>query len=209
MLSVAEMFVISNYQWATRRYSVTGRVLDVPKLLVSEFSRPRSLSATQIMSRDAPGYNVGLFPNWGFKRHADNYLRFLNFNGEPLPKVTASEFAAVQRFYGADRNAQRIFLSSRVDHRSMVDFLSDVDATEPLAKPSIQIEHYNGDELRLTVNLSRACWLTFVDNWDANWRATVNGVPTPISLTLGSYKAVSIPAGPVKVVFQYRPPLIP
>jgi hypothetical protein len=209
LLSVAEMFVISNYQWVTRRYSVKGRILDVPKLLVSEFSRPRSLASILIMSRTAPGYNVGLFHSWGFKRHADNYLKFLNYNGERLPEVSAGEFAAVQRFYGADQNAQRIFFSSRLDHRSMVDFLHDVDATEPLAKPSMQIEHYNGDELRLSVNLSRACWLTFVDNWDANWSATVNDVPAPISLTLGSYKAVLLPAGLAQVVFQYRPPLIP
>jgi hypothetical protein len=117
--------------------------------------------------------------------------------------------AAVQRFYGADQKAQRIFFSSRVDHLSVVDFLRDVNATEPLAKPSMHMEHYDGDELRLTVKLSRACWLTFVDNWDPNWRATVNNVPTAISLTLGSYKAVFVPAGLAKVVFQYRPTLIP
>ncbi len=209
ILSVAEMFVISNYQWTTPSAPYAEGILDVPKLLASEFSSPRALSSPLIMTSGATNYNVGLYRNWGFKRHTDNYLRFLKYNGEWQPGVSPSEQAAVERFYGADQKAQRIFFSARVDHRSVVDFLRDVDATEPLAKPSMQMEYYNGDELRLSVKLSRACWLTFVDNWDANWKAAVNGTPTPISLTLGSYKAVFVPAGQTKVMFQYRPPLIP
>jgi hypothetical protein len=209
ILSVVEMFVISNYQWTTPSVPYGESLLDVPKLLVSEFSSPRMLSSPLIMASGAAHYNVGLYPNWGFKRHADNYLRFLNYNGKLQPGVSSGEMAAVHRFYGADQKAQRIFFSARVDHRSVVDFLRDVDAIEPVAKPSIQVEYYDGDELRLTVELSRACWLTFVDNWDPNWSATVNDAPTPISLTLDSYKAVFLPLGPAKVVFQYRPPLIP
>ena len=169
MLTVAEMFVISNYQWPSPPDSVKGRIYKVPKLLVSEFSRPRSLSSRIIMTSDAQGYNLGVFPNWGFKRHTDNYLRFLTYNGKWQPEVSSGEMAAVRRFYGADQKAQRIFFSARVDHRSVLNFLQDVDAIEPLAKPSFQIEHYNGDELRLSVKVSRPCWLTFVDNWDPNW----------------------------------------
>jgi len=209
ILSVVEMFVISNYQWTTPSAPYGESLLDVPKLLVSEFSSPRKLFSPLIMASGAAHYNVGLYRNWGFRRHADNYLRFLKYNGESQPGMSSGEMAAVYRFYGADQKAQRIFFSSRVDHLSVVDFLRDVNATEPLAKPSMHMEHYDGDELRLTVKLSRACWLTFVDNWDPNWRATVNNVPTAISLTLGSYKAVFVPAGLAKVVFQYRPTLIP
>jgi hypothetical protein len=203
------MFVISNYQWTTPSAARGESLIDVPKLLVSEFSSPRKLTSPLIMTSGAAYYNVGLYRNWGFKRHADNYLRFLKYNGESQPGVSSGEMAAVRRFYGADQKAQRIFFSARVDHRSVVDFLKDADTTESAAKPSIQINYYNGDELRLTVKLNRACWLTFVDNWDANWSATVNDAPTPISLTLGSYKAVPLPMGQAKVVFQYRPPLIP
>jgi hypothetical protein len=209
ILSVAEMFVISNYQWTTPSAHHAEGILDIPKLLASEFSSPRALSSPLIMASGATNYNVGLYRNWGFKRHTDNYLRYLKYNGEWQPEVSLSERAAVERFYGADQKAQRIFFSARVDHGSVIDFLQDVDATEPLARPSVRIEHYNGDELRLSVNLRRSCWLTFVDNWDPNWRAKVNNVPAPIALTLGSYKAVLLPVGQAEVEFQYRPPIIP
>ncbi|MSP41710.1 MAG: hypothetical protein EXR70_24765, partial [Deltaproteobacteria bacterium] len=153
LLTVAEMFVVSNSQWVSRRHSVNARSLEIPKMLVSEFSHPRSLPAIVIMSREAPTFNLGLFHNWGFKRHADNYLKTMDYYGQRLPEVSPSEFAAAERFYGADQNAQRLFFSTRIDQKTVVDFMKDVDATEPLAKPTTQMDFYNGDELRLTVNL--------------------------------------------------------
>ncbi|MSP41605.1 MAG: hypothetical protein EXR70_24230, partial [Deltaproteobacteria bacterium] len=158
MLSVVEMFVISNYQWPSPRHLVKNQNFksgnyNVPQLLVSEFSHPRSLASPMIMTSDMHGYNVGLTPSWGFKRHADPYLRYLNHNGEWQPGVTSNERTAVERFYGADQKAQRLFFSTRIDQKTVVDFMKDVDATEPLAKPTTQMDFYNGDELRLTVNL--------------------------------------------------------
>src|SRR5262249_14677352 len=38
-------------------------------------------------------------------------------------------FTAAMRFFGANRDAQRLFLSSRIDFANLLDFMADVDST--------------------------------------------------------------------------------
>jgi uncharacterized membrane protein YfhO len=52
-------------------------------------------------------------------------------------------------------------------------------------------------------------WLSYVDNWDRNWHAEVDGRTVPITVLFGSYKSVPVPAGSSTVTFSYRPGLLP
>ena len=48
--------------------------------------------------------------------------------------------------------------------------------------------------------------MSFIDNWDPDWRATLNGKPVPVEQAFGTFKAVHIPdAGDGVVVFEYVP----
>jgi len=108
---------------------------------------------------------------------------------------------------GADEQAQRIFLTSRIEHPAPAEFMDDADET--MATGSIEIVSFNGDILRLAVRSSKPAWLSYIDNWDANWLATVDDSVAPIDLLFGAYKSVRVPAGESRVVFSYRPGLFP
>jgi hypothetical protein len=87
--------------------------------------------------------------------------------------------------------------------------MSDVDATAAAADPRPVVLYYDGDTLRLDVQLNQPAWLSYIDNWDPNGRATRDGKNVPIELLFGSYKAVLLPAGKSTVEFSYQPGLFP
>jgi uncharacterized membrane protein YfhO len=55
------------------------------------------------------------------------------------------------------------------------------------------------------VRMPATGFVTFVDNWDPDWRALVDGKPVPLDVAFGTFKAVAVPAGRHRVVFQYVP----
>jgi hypothetical protein len=179
---------------------------DAPALLAKNLHAPRSLTGA-VIDFPALRYGVGLIENWGLIRHARNYSRYIA-PGQPPRSATADESAASRRFYGTDASAQRIYLTRRVDHGSPLEFLADADEFAAVGG-AIRVDYYDGEELHVTTAVSQPCWVTFVDNWDPNWRARIDGTAVPIALVLGSYKAVKVPAGESRLVFEYRPPLLP
>lgn len=208
-ISTREMFYISNYQWMYLPSSRSPVNFDPPALLRANFDKSRSIAGWSTISYPSLQYGVGLIATWGLVRHADVYLRYFNWDAEPRPGITAIEIAAATRFFGADKKAERIFITQRMDHSSPLEFLRDVDNFASIAKSSYQVDYYDGDRLQLTISATQPCWVTFVDNWDPNWTAEVNGNPATISLALGSYKVVPLPAGTSDLVFTYKPPLLP
>jgi len=208
-ISMREMFYISNYQWMHPPSKKIPVNFDPLALLRANFENPRSISGSATLSYPSLQYGVGLIPNWGFSRHVNVHLRYFKPDGQPRPEISAVEAAAAKRFFGADEKAERIFFTQRLGHESPLQFLRDADELASIAQNSYQVDYYDGDRLQLTIAVTEPCWLTFVDNWDPYWTAEINGNPTTIDLALGSYKAVRFPAGGSKLVFAYKPPLLP
>jgi len=67
------------------------------------------------------------------------------------------------------------------------------------------VSYYDGDTLTLMVRNVKPVYLSFIDNWDPDWRAFVNGEPTPILKLFGTFKSVQISPGKNIVTFTYRP----
>jgi hypothetical protein len=208
-ISAREMFYISNYQWMYLPSSKNPVKFDPPALIRANFDKARSIAGWSTISYPSLQYGVGVIATWGLARHADVYLRYFNWDAKPRPDVSTAEIAAATRLFGADKKAERIFLTQRMDHASPLEFLRDVDNFANIAKSSYQVRYYDGDRLQLTVSATQAGWLTFVDNWDPNWTAEVNGNPATISLALGSYKAVMLSPGISDLVLAYKPSLLP
>jgi hypothetical protein len=110
------------------------------------------------------------------------------------------EGAALDRLLGL-RDGRRLLLSRRIDHPSVAAFLADADAFDG----AVAARAYDGDRLDLDVRAGGPGYLTFVDNWDPDWRAYVDRRPAPISLAFGTFKSVPVPAGEHAVRFQYEP----
>jgi len=61
------------------------------------------------------------------------------------------------------------------------------------------------DAVTVTVNAPSEGWLVVNEAWDPGWRATVNGVATPVRRANFLMRAVRVGAGPQRVVMTYAP----
>ena len=69
----------------------------------------------------------------------------------------------------------------------------------------ITILSYNGDALSLEVEARVDGFVSFIDNWDSDWQATVDGRSVPIERLFGTFKSVRLTAGAHTVDLVYRP----
>ena len=208
-LSMVDLFYISNTQWPRWPiYADVRRERDVFASLVS-FAEPRRLEAS-LANPFARHHSVGLNSGWGFIRHEQFYEQYFDaYDGLARRDVPEDQVAAARRFFGVDQCGKRLYLTSRIDYTTPVDFMADVDASMASGGATVEIAFFDGDTLRLNVSNQRAAWLSYIDNWDANWTATVDGRDVVIERLFGSYKSVRVPGGRSTVVFSYRPGLFP
>ena len=150
---------------------------------ISLFYDPRSPHTPLL-----PSFNVALIPEWYFERYAQFVTR------------TEPEAAGRATLLGLE-DGRRLFLSARVDQAQLRPFLEDVAAFGG----SVSIRRYTGDRLEVEVEMPRDGFVTFVDNWDPDWRAFVDERPAPLLVPFGTFKAVAVPAGAHRVAFSYEP----
>jgi len=209
ILSVIDLWSISNAQWAYPPHTKFVRSETLTDVVDRSFSQPRKLTPT-LADPTAHYDSVGLVDGWGFIRHGIFFSQYFRLDGSPRPDVSQDQITAAMRFFGANRDAQRLFLSSRIDFASLLDFMADVDSTTASGDIDIAVTLFDGDTLRVNIHSpTRGRWLSYVDNWDANWTATVDGREVPIERLFGSYKSVWVPPGRRIVVFSYQPGLLP
>jgi len=63
---------------------------------------------------------------------------------------------------------------------------------------------YTGDELIWEISASTEGYLSFIDNWDRNWKVFVDGKETDIELLFGDFKSVHLAPGQHRVGFCYK-----
>lgn len=203
-VSALDVGFVSNVQWSIP-FVKQSPAESIAKIQ-NEFNKSRVLQSGTVDPEFGTQY-AGALENWGFKRHMDFYGRYFNRNGNPVDSVAPAEIAAVVRLFGADKSAQRLFVSQRIDYQSPLEFMSDVDRTAAEIYHQIRVINYDGNTLRGEIAVNDTVWLSFIDNWDPSWKATINGEEVSLERLFGSYKSVQIPAGKWEVVFSYRPQL--
>lgn len=134
-------------------------------------------------------FNTGTFHDWYFMR----YISFLD--------LAETDHGAANVILGR-KNGQKVFFSTFITPNKLYAFWDDSNNF----KQAAQVEAYNGDYLKLTVHAPVDGFVSFIDNWDSNWKASVDGQPVDISLLFGTFKSVKVPAGSHQVVFAYCPP---
>jgi hypothetical protein len=94
--------------------------------------------------------------------------------------------------------------TSSLAHDSPWSFVEDsIQAARSVQ--SLRIARYTGDMLELFFRCGSPGHLTFVDNWDPDWKAWINGEQVPISLAFGTFKSVAVTPGNHVVRFEYIP----
>ena len=77
-----------------------------------------------------------------------------------------------------------------------------VDASTP-ANARVELVARRDERVVVRVQADAAGYLRLADPWDAGWRATIDGAPTPIFVADHYLRAVHVPAGAHEVVFTY------
>jgi hypothetical protein len=67
---------------------------------------------------------------------------------------------------------------------------------------------YRNNEVILKGIVNKPSLLVLSDNWQANWKAFVNGAQTDIIFVNGTFRGVPVPAGPYEVRFHYQPRML-
>ncbi|MEW6350744.1 MAG: hypothetical protein AB1646_16910 [Thermodesulfobacteriota bacterium] len=205
MITVAtvDMFPVGSSQWSARptaesyqRFPVQVRAMVTEALITARRNDGGTISLT-------PSFKVGLERNWYYERYVSFHSRFFP-DGRVSPRIDAEELAAFEYLMGI-KNGRRVFCTRRIDHESVKDFTRDAAEVDDSLRPQVVLNHYDGDVLRLTVHAGEAMYLSFIDNWDPDWIAKVNGKAVSYEPLFGTFKTVRLAAGEHRVLLEYRP----
>jgi len=78
-------------------------------------------------------------------------------------------------------------------------------STQEISSADIEIEHFDNNRLRLTIDTKESGLLYYSDGYDKNWKCFVDGKQNPVLRANIAFKAVFIPEGRHSVLFVYRP----
>lgn len=202
-VGVADMRPVGSQQWAYPASAEQARreSPDISQVTAEAFFTPRS-NLRETISLNSR-FNAGYLWNWHFHRYTSFHDRI--FEGDNFDQIVdPEEFPWMCRLLGLDDGA-RIFVSQSIDHRTARDFFLDSDDTVAKASPMATVMRYDDNRLILSVEVNREVFLSFIDNWDPDWRAWVNGQAVHMEKLFGTFKSVRVPAGVSSVEFAYCP----
>lgn len=190
-ISAVDTTLTGPWLWVANPKSPIRRELNVDESNRASVNTPRADGHLTIALDST--FHVGTVPNWYFER----YVQFRS-------RAQAEDQDAYRQLMGLI-DGKRLYSSSSIAHGTVREFLQD---SSSLAA-GLQVRSYDGDRLVADVDAPAAGYVSFIDNWDADWRAYVDGNPAAIELLFGTFKAVRVPEGKHTVTFTYQPTLWP
>ena len=208
-MAVADLRPVGANQWASsagQEYGAERVVYNMDKALTESLSTHR-VRKYQMISL-TPVFNVGFVQNWYFRRYLDFDQTIFSKDDYNKP-IDRSELHWYGLLMGLQEThhlpGKRLFLSKEIDHASTKSFIMDSIQTESRFVRDLQVKYYNGEILRLALSNTEPLYISFIDNWDPDWRATVNGRHQPLERLFGTFKSLRIQAGTHDIVFYYNP----
>jgi hypothetical protein len=127
--------------------------------------------------------------------------------GDRFPRIRFPE-----RIYFADAREQAVHILSQLPRLENVAVLTGAGPPGksiylPItgSPPSVRVDDFGFNELRLTVDSDRERYLYYADGYDRFWYARVNGESKNVYPANIAHKAVRVPAGRSEVIFRYNP----
>lgn len=156
------------------------------RMLASSFSVPRKNEDSTLTL--SPSFSVGSPPKWHFGRYQEFYFG------------AAKEPQARDQLLGVT-DGRRFFFSRSIEHETLAAYLEDAGQFD--IQPVIH--DYTGDYLLVELTSPERGYLTFVDNWDADWRASIDGNPADLYALFGVFKSVELTPGRHEIRMAYCP----
>ena len=211
-ITSSELFVISNLHWALPKWQtdLSTQSQKPLKKLQEAFMSPRIVTTVKGNNyfRNEMKFNLNYPDSYGYASHAENFTKyFKRYGGKKHERINKDAAILVDTFYGLDEKSKKIFFSEKIDYASIEDFMIESEdfENESNFKFLIDIKKYNGNQLFLEVQSENSGWVSFIDNWDQDWKAFVNEEPVKIFKLFNSYKTIKIGNGKSKIVFKYIP----
>jgi hypothetical protein len=189
--AVLEMWPLGTHTWTNKEKLQDGRInLDVDRInqMSFNFSRIEGDKYRRYSISLQPFFSVGTLPNWYFAR----YVEFLERSSDDLQ--------ARQILLGVI-GRQKVFFSESIAHNTIEGFLRD----SLRYKNHGYLWSYTGDKLEWKIDAPTAGYISFIDNWDSNWKVFVDGEEKKIELLFGTFKSVAIEKGEHNIEFIYKP----
>jgi hypothetical protein len=188
-VTAVEMHPVGAYTWAASGSPVFAATkIDMDEFYMASLRQPRTDTYATVPL--TPAFNVGTVENWYFER----YTQF---------RASAEGDREARDQLMGVTDGTRLFFSSSIAHATAREFLEDSSRVSA----ALRVTNYSVNEMHLEVETETAGYLTFVDNWDPDWRVRVNGHDRELERLLGTFKSVQLSPGKHTVVFRYSPGL--
>jgi hypothetical protein len=191
-LVLVDMWPMSAFMWWNGTHYVSEdqrRPADiVTRVFRESFNTQRDLTFVENAISLTPTYRVNYSNDWYFSFYRDFYL------------AHESEPQARERLLGVT-DGQRVFFSRSIEYKTIKDFLNDVDSN-PF---EYSLQKFNGDRLELKIDVPEDGYISYIDNWDPEWKAYVDGQVMPVEKLFSTFKSVRVLKGSSKVIFSYEP----
>jgi hypothetical protein len=186
-IAVFDMAPVGNHMWTAGKTNIIRRInINVEQMMSDSFHYQRMDHPNSISL--APVFSVGILPNWYFAR----YVKFLGEN-----VGNAKELKILMGVIGGNR----VFFSDTIHHDTIESFFKDCSKY----KNHGQLLSYSGDELTWQISVPKEGYLSFIDNWDRNWKVFVDGEEKQVEILFNTFKSVHITEGLHEVKFSYKP----
>jgi hypothetical protein len=196
-------------QWANQGsdIQIIREVVDIPSRLREGLEKPRNWGASSVSLGSR--YQLGLMFNWYFDRYVQFLKRYAPHPDEVVSNTDQfKEVPGLMEMLGAE-GGERFFFVPKLEFASPEEFVSTAREFRATHGSRRVIKEFDGDFLDLQVDSASDGYLCYIDNWDPSWRCHVNGREAPIEILMGTFKAVSIPAGASDVQFFCREDRMP
>lgn len=200
LINTYDLYNAGSMQWASRGKTDTKRtVINTDEINMLSLTTPRNEKLSLISL--TPRFNTGFVDEWSY----ESYKKFVeNFKNSLDEENMERSLLAFNELTGID-NGKRFFLSDRINSGSVPDFIDDSRRYDSLNLIELKVEKYTGDELICIAEVKSDGYFSFIDNWDSNWKAEVNGKETEIQKLFGTFKSVKIGKGINRIEFIYSP----
>ena len=153
------------------------------------------------------GFDHAIFEPFVFTHNASNGPTFPVHYGSPLPMRPTSSSVDVDAYIliMGIADGRRLFVTRSVANATLKSFAEDARQLLDIDAATVEMKSYDGDTLDASVRTKVAGYVSFIDNWDPDWRACVNGKEVAIERLFGTFKSVYVPPGEHRVTFFYAP----